>query len=51
MQAPFEHVMDIFSDYEEMLLQAEKQSQILQPLMHSRMLANQQQLLERLLQK
>lgn len=48
MQTPFEHVMDTFSDYEEMLQQADKQSQILQPLMHSRMLANQQMLLDRL---
>jgi len=51
MTVPFEHVRDSLTDYEEMLRQVEKQSQILQPLMHSRMLANQQMLLERLLQK
>ncbi|ATX79810.1 hypothetical protein Ga0123461_1396 [Mariprofundus aestuarium] len=49
MQTPFEHVKDSINDFEEMLLQAEKQSQILQPLMHSRMLAGQQQLLEKLI--
>jgi len=49
MQVPFEHVKDSLNDFEEMLLQAEKQSQILQPLMHSRMLAGQQLLLEKLI--
>jgi len=49
MQAPFEHVKDSLNDFEEVLLQAEKQTQILQPLMHSRMLAGQQLLLEKLI--
>jgi len=49
MLTPFDHVKDSLNAYDEMLRQVEKQSQILQPLMHSRMLANQQMLLEKLL--
>lgn len=51
MQLPFELIGDIFADRFRMIERAEKQTQILQPLMHSRMLASQQVLLERLLHK
>ncbi|ATX81885.1 hypothetical protein Ga0123462_1016 [Mariprofundus ferrinatatus] len=50
MLTPFDHVQDTIDEFEEMLMQAEKQTQILQPLMHSRMLAGQQILLEKLMQ-
>ncbi|NWF35843.1 hypothetical protein [Mariprofundus sp. KV] len=49
MLAPFDHVKDSLHSFEDMLNQVEKQSQILQPLMHSRMLAGQQLLLEKLI--
>lgn len=49
MLMPFDHVQDALAGSEELLGQAERQSQILQPLMQSRMLANQQILLEKIL--
>ncbi|OIO75023.1 MAG: hypothetical protein AUJ57_01010 [Zetaproteobacteria bacterium CG1_02_53_45] len=49
MQVPFDLITDIFTDRFYMIERSEKQTRILQPLMHSRMLAGQQVLLEKLL--
>jgi len=50
MLVPFDLISDIFKDRFSMIEQSEKQTRILQPMMHSRMLAGQQVLLEKLLQ-
>ncbi|GAV20937.1 hypothetical protein MMIC_P1915 [Mariprofundus micogutta] len=48
MLVPFDLIADIFTDRFNMIERSEKQTRILQPLMHSRMLAAQQILLEKL---
>jgi len=51
MQVPFQLLDDLFRDRLAVIGRAEEQTRILQPLMHSRMLASQQVMLEKLLQQ
>ncbi|MDX8407983.1 MAG: hypothetical protein R8L58_06315, partial [Mariprofundaceae bacterium] len=49
LQVPFQHVHDVLESRLIMLSRTEKQVQILQPFIHSRMLAGQQKMLEQML--
>jgi len=48
MKVPFEHVIDALNEHMRMIKHTEKQTAILQPMMHARMLAGQQMLLKKL---